>query len=58
MFFTGSNLFDLSCSNFLPDTSPKARETKSKNEPLGLHQDKKLCTANETVNKSKRQSTE
>ena len=37
---TGSNLFDLSCSNFLLDTSPKTRE--SKNELLGLHQDKKF----------------
>ena len=27
---TGSNLFDLSCSNFLPDTSSEARETKQK----------------------------
>ena len=27
---TGSNLFDLGCSNFLQDTSPKARETKQK----------------------------
>ena len=27
---TGSNLFDLSCSNFLPDTSPETRETKAK----------------------------
>ena len=27
---TGSNLFDLSCSNFLRDTSPEARETKAK----------------------------
>ena len=26
---TGNNLFDLSCSNFLFDTSPKARETKA-----------------------------
>ena len=27
---TGLNLFDLSCSNVLLDTSPKARETKAK----------------------------
>ena len=39
---TGSNLFDLSHSNFLVDMSPEARETKAKNELLGLHQDKKL----------------
>ena len=29
---TGSNLCDLSCSNFLLDTSPKGRETKAKLE--------------------------
>ena len=27
---TGSNLFDVSHSNFLPDVSPEARETKAK----------------------------
>ena len=26
----GKNLFDLSCSNFLLNTSPEARETKAK----------------------------
>ena len=26
----GNNLFDLSCSNFLLNTSPKARELKAK----------------------------
>ena len=39
---TGSNLCDLGCNNFLLDTSPEARETKNKNELLGLHQYKKL----------------
>ena len=38
----GNNLFDLSCSNFLLDTSPKARELKAKNGLSGPHQDKKL----------------
>ena len=38
----GKNLFDLGRSNFLPNTSPEARETKAKNELLGPHQDKKL----------------
>ena len=32
----GNNLFDLSRSNFLLDTSPKAREIKSKNELFGI----------------------
>ena len=27
---TGSNLFDISCSNFPLDTSPEGRETKAK----------------------------
>ena len=27
---TGNNLFDLGCSNYLPDMSPNARETKGK----------------------------
>ena len=38
----GSNLFDIGHSNFFHDTSPKARETKEKNELVGLHQDQKL----------------
>ena len=38
----GRNLSDLSLSNFLLDTSPKARELKAKNELLGPRQDKKL----------------
>ena len=33
-----SNPFDLSCSNFFLDTSPKAREARAKIELLGLHQ--------------------
>ena len=53
--YTGSNLFDL--GNFLPVTSPEARD-KSKNELLGLHQDKSFCTVKETINKTKRQPTE
>ena len=42
---TGNTVFELGHSNFLQDTSPKAKETKAKkkkNELLGLHQDKKL----------------
>jgi len=39
---TGSNLFDFGSSNFLLDTSPKARGKKAKNGLLGFHQDKKL----------------
>ena len=46
------NLSDLSCNNFLLDTSPKARELKAKNEVLGPHEDKKLlhCKRNNQQN--------
>ena len=55
---TGSNLFDLSCSNFLLDTSPKARETKAKMKFWDFIKLKSNCTAKETVNKTKRQPME
>ena len=38
---TGNTFFELGHSNFLQDTSMKARETKAKNELLGFNQDKK-----------------
>ena len=38
----GSNLFDISHSNFFQDMSPKAKESKVKMNFLGLPQDKKL----------------
>ena len=38
----GCNLFDISHSNLFHDMYPKARGNKSKNELLGLHQDKKF----------------
>ena len=55
---TGSNLFDLSSSNFLVDMSPKARETTAKMNYWGFIKRKSFCTAKETVNKTKRQLTE
>ena len=55
---TGNNPFDLSCSNLLLDTPPKAKGLKAKNELLGPHQDKISCNAKETINKTKRQLTE
>ena len=55
---TGSSLFDLSCSNFFLETSPKAREARAKNELLGLHQNQSFCAVKESVNKTKRQLTE
>ena len=51
----GKNLFDLSCSNFLLDTSPKARELKAKMNYWDLIKIKSFCTAKETINKTKRQ---
>ena len=53
----GINLSDLSHSNFLLDTSTKARELKAKMNYWDLIRIKSLCTAKETV-KTKRQPTE
>ena len=37
----GRKSSDIPCSNFLTDTSPKAREIKEKNKKMGPHQNKK-----------------
>ena len=55
---TESNLFDLSLSNFLLDTSPKARETKAKMNYWDFTKTKSFCTGKETINKTKRQPSE
>ena len=55
---TGNNLFDHSHSNFLLDMSPKARELKAKMNYWDLIKIKSFCTAEETINKTKRQPTE
>ena len=55
---TGNNLCDLSCNNFLVDTSPKARKIKKKRNYWDLIKIKRFCTAKETINKTKRQATE
>ena len=52
---TGNTLSELGHSNFLQDTSMKARETKAKMNYWDL---RSFCTAKETVNKTKRQHTE
>ena len=53
-----NNLFDLSRSNFLLDTSPKARELKAKMNYWDLMKIKSFCTAKEMINKTKRQPME
>ena len=55
---TGSNLFDLSRSNFFLETLPKAREARAKMDYWDFTKIKSFCTAKETVNKTKRQLTE
>ena len=52
------NYWDLSRSNFLLDTSPKARELQAKMNFWHLIKIKSFCTAKETTNKTKRQPTE
>ena len=54
----GKNLSDLSCRNFLLDTSPKARELKATMNFWDLMKIKSFCTAKETINKTKRQPME
>ena len=54
----GKDLSDLSRSNFLLDTSPKARKLKAKMNYWDLMKIKSFCTAKETTNKTKRQPTE
>ena len=55
---TGNNLSNLSRSNFLLDTSPKARELKAKMNYCNFIKIKSFCTAKETINKTKRHPTE
>ena len=54
----GKKLFDLRHSNFLLDTSPKARKLKAKVKYWDLMKIKSLCSAKETINKTKRQPME
>ena len=55
---SGNTLFELGHSNFLQDTSMKARETKAKMNYWDFVKIRSFCTAKETVNKTKRQPTE
>ena len=54
----GKNFSDLSRSNFLLDSSPKARELKAKMNYWDLMKIKIFCAAKETINKTKRQLTD
>ncbi|KAF0874206.1 LORF2 protein, partial [Crocuta crocuta] len=49
---------DLNHSNFLLDTSPKARESRAKMNYWDLIKVKRFCTAKETINKTNRQLME
>ena len=55
---TGNTLFELGHSNFLQDTSMKARETRAKMNYWDFIKIRRFCTAKDTVNKTKRQPTE
>ena len=50
----GSKILDISCSSMFPGICPGARET-NKWDDIKL---KSFCTAEETINKMKRQATE
>ena len=49
----GNNLFDLSRSNFLLNTSLKAREIKAKMTYWDIIKIKSFCTAKATINEIK-----
>ena len=55
---TGNTLFELGHSNFLQDTSTKAKETKAKMNYSDFIKIRSFCTAKDIVNKTKRQPTE
>ena len=54
----GKNLFDLGRSNFLVNTSPEERETKTKMNYWDLIKIESVCTAKETIRKTERQPGE
>nr|KAF6290973.1 hypothetical protein mMyoMyo1_009360 [Myotis myotis] len=54
---TGSKISDISHGNRFTDTSPRAKETKDKINKWDYIKIKSFCTARETINKTKREST-
>ena len=54
----GAMLFDTGLSNIFLDMSLRERETKTKTYKWDYIKQKSFCTANETINKIKRQDTE
>ena len=55
---TGNTLFELGHSNFLQDTSTKAKETKAKMNYWDFIKIRSFCTAKDTVNTTQRQPTD
>ena len=55
---TGNTLCEFGHSNFLQDTSMKAKETKAKMNYWDFIKIRSFCTAKDTVNKTQRQPTE
>ena len=54
----GNILFELGHSNFLQDTSTKAKETKAKMNYCDFIKIRSFCTTKDRVNQTKRQPTE
>ena len=54
----GRTLFDINCSNIFFDPPPRVMKIKTKINKWDLIKLKSFCTAKETINKMKRQSTE
>ena len=54
----GRTLFDINCSNIFFDPPPRVMKIKTKINKWDLIKLKRLCTAKETINKTKRQPTE
>ena len=52
---TGRKLSSINCSSIFSDLPPRVEKIKTKINKLGL---KIFCTAKETINKTKRQSSE